>query len=280
MALPPHTPLHATSPTVAVYIAANALTGPALPFDTALTIARDAGADGFEVRRELLPSPDRLDHEQLRHLLAAFPAAPHYSAPVALFDEGVVQRDALVKLVSEARSLGCVLAKCGLGTLRALDTHMLEQMRDALAACEQAAPGVALTVENDQLPSSSRLDLWRSLFDAIHSGGHTIGMTFDLGNWTCVGVDVMAAARALGNEVRYVHVKRVKPVGDGWQSLPVRPAGTVCPALTAIRADVPRAIEYPLNSADIDTDARTDVDTITATASAAVALVRSGNFTL
>jgi sugar phosphate isomerase/epimerase len=182
--------------------------------------------------------------------------------------------------VSEARSLGCVLAKCGLGTLSALDPRTLEELRDALAACEQAAPGVALSVENDQLPSSGRLDLWTRLFDATHAGGHTTGMTFDVGNWACVGVDVMAAARALGSQVRYVHVKGVKPVGDRWQSVPVRPAGTVYPALTAMRADVPRAIEYPLIGADADTDARTDVDYITATASAAVALVRSGNFTL
>lgn len=268
------------SSAVPIYIAANALAGPALPFDTAMLVARNAGADGFEVRRELLPPIDCFDPARLRHLLAAFPAPPHYSAPIGLFEDGIVQRDALVQLVSEAQSLGCVLAKCGLGTLTALDHRALDGLRGALAACEQAAPDVLLAVENDQMPPSGRLDLWIQLFDAIHVGGHTTGMTFDVGNWTCVGVDVTAAARALGSEVRYVHIKRAQRAGSGWQSLPVRPADTLYPALTAIRMDVPRAIEYPLIGVDIDTDVKTDIDTITATAAAAVALVRSGHFTL
>lgn len=284
MALPPHTPLPATSRAAAVYIAANALADPALPLDTAVNVARHAGADGFEARRELLPSPNRLDYDRIRRLLATLPAAPHFSAPIALFADGIVQRNALVRLVSEARSLGCVLAKCGLGTLSTLDHRVLDGLREALAACSQAAPDVALTVENDQLPPSGRLDLWTQLFAAIHASGQTTGMTFDMGNWACVGVDAMVAARALGSEVRYVHVKRVELVGNGWQSLPVRPSGTICPALTTMRADVPRAIEYPLIGAEIAMGARTATDIIpasaTAAAMAAVTLVRSGHFSL
>lgn len=258
-----------------VYIAANALVTSALPLDVAVAVAVEGGADGFELRREMLTVHEVPSNRHLQHLLARFSAAPHYSAPVPLFVGDRVQSDAVVQLVSEAASLGCMLAKCSLGTPDSLSPPVLEALSRCLAACREIAPDVLLTVENDQTAPSGDLDLWQQLFTAIHTEGHALGMTFDVGNWRCVGVDALTAAQVLGKDVRYVHVKGVTRGTDAsgnWQSLPVQPADVTYPPLTAIAPTVARAIEYPLSGPSREA--------LTAEVVSAVARVRSGAFRL
>ncbi len=72
-----------------------------------MQIAKDARADGFELRPELLPPTMQLSEVQnLRLHLEMFSSPPIYSTPHSIFNEGRFECEPL-----EAHSLDCRLVK-------------------------------------------------------------------------------------------------------------------------------------------------------------------------
>lgn len=206
-----------------------------------------AGADGVEIRRELLPA-GFADFVGLGRACADLGLAIVYSAPERLWE---VDQFApyLDKQMIEATALGAVAVKIPMGHYPGGSQVDWVALRARLAA---APP---LLIENDQTAEGGTLGPLSGCLEDAASAGCPLGMTFDIGNWHWTGNDTLAAAQRLGPFVRYLHCKgvvcdqghlRACVPNDGelavWHTL-----------LAHLPTQVPRAIEYPLQGQDLTT---------------------------
>lgn len=217
--------------------------------------AAEAGASGFEVRRELFASDDDASPAALAALGLAIAEAglwAVYSTPATLYrDDGALDRDALDLALAEADALGAHFVKFQLGGF-ADTTHA--------GAIAEAARGVRarILVENGQLAVGGTLAQFTGLFAALRAegAGALLGMTFDIGNWLWPGETPLDAARALAEHVEYIHCKAV--TGEGARRCAVAPqqVDPLClPVLAALPREVPRGIEFPFDPANLAADA-------------------------
>ncbi|MCM2547942.1 TIM barrel protein [Burkholderia glumae] len=218
--------------------------------------AAQAGAAGFEVRRELFAAP----HDASRHALAALGTAiaaaglwAVYSTPAGLYrDDGALDREALAAALAEADALGARFVKLQLGGFAGAT-----QARDLAEALRGTRARVL--VENGQLALGGTLAQFTALFAALREAGAAglIGMTFDVGNWIWPGEVPLDAAGALAAHVEYIHCKAVAGEGARRFAVAPRPADPLCvPVLAALPRHVPRGIEFPFDPADLAADAR------------------------
>lgn len=220
-----------------------------------LGAAANAGAQGFEVRRELFATDADAGDEALEELGAEARALGLwcvYSTPACLYVDGRLDYAALEVALTEADALGARFVKLQLGTF---DGHA-----DAAAIARIVAPRRArLLVENGQRAVDDTLARFVALFDALAREGApgVLGMTFDIGNWHWTGEAPLAAAHVLAPHVEYIHCKGV--VGSGARRFACAPADDdpLFPSIFATLSQrVPRAIEFPLDSHDLNDDAR------------------------
>lgn len=253
----------------AIYIAANALMNANISLQTAIEIASNAEADGFELRRELLP--DLLSSDVQRTIcqwLTVFPSPPVYSVHSPLFLDGQFDPEQVSLVLREARSLGCTLVKfASLGVDPGEPFVDLEHLHVLL---QHEAEGLLVTVENDQSAQSADISSWLHFFELVEHVACPLKMTFDLGNWTCVGRRVLDAAQMLGQYVAYVHVKSIVYSGRTCLSAPIYPTTTQHPALAFFAPQVPRTLEFPL--------AASCVSELIEQLKKYIELLRSGNF--
>lgn len=229
--------------TAPVYVTANSLMSDGISLEFALRAAKDAGADGFEVRRELLPQGLQAnDSRKLRSLLVGFRSPPIYSTPQALFSERGLRIDVLEQTLLEAHLLGCMLVKFSPGSMNFGGSEAAAPF----SALHNTFPDLTITIENDQNPEHSKSTDWARFFEQITAWNVPLWMTFDLGNWFCNGRDPITAARDLAPYIIYIHTKAVTRKGGRCSSEPLRPASTPHAALAYLPADVPRAIEFPI----------------------------------
>ena len=120
-----------------------------------------------------------------------------------------------------------------------------------------AAAPVALLVENDQTAHGGALAAMARFLAAAREAGLPVGLTFDIGNWRWVGEDAQQAARLLAPYVRYVHCKAVQEDGGRLSACAVSEADPAWRAVFAHFAPgVQRAIEFPLEGADLVAETR------------------------
>ena len=148
----------------------------------------------------------------------------------------------------------------------------LNAFQTLLSVWQENTPDVVIMVENDQSAASSDLTKWVSLFEQAHEVGCPIGLTFDLGNWLCVGSNPLQAAQLLGSSVAYIHAKSVECKDEACISLPIHAASMQYPGLAYLPAAAPRAIEFPITAAN-----RT---ALISTVQIYISWLRSGNFAL
>ncbi|WLI78089.1 sugar phosphate isomerase/epimerase [Kosakonia sp. H02] len=209
-----------------------------------LPIIAEAGADGVEIRRELLSD------EALAHLPSlAFAIDMHnlqacYSAPEPLCLADGTLNPRLPALLEEARTLNALWLKVSLGHFR--DNAVLETLRGWLAAST-----VPLVVENDQTQCGKLAPMLR-FKAACHTLNLPVTLTFDTGNWLWVGDTPEEAARQLAPAVSYIHVKAVVTDGVHHRAVPPDEHDPCWLALlNSLPADVPRGIEFPLEGDDL-----------------------------
>jgi len=226
-------------------------------------LARQAGADGVEVRGELL-------RDAGTELPALAGRTAVYSSPEGLWThDGLLDEAALQRGIHASQVLHAPRLKMSVGGFGASlpSSHASLQQLKALLA---AAPQVELVIENDQTASAGTLAAMQAFFVAQGEAGLDLGMTFDMGNWHWQGECPLQAAQALAPYVRYVHCKGVQRLPAKWIAVPL--AESVAPwraVLRALPADVPHAIEYPLVGDDLVAVTRGQVDIIRAVRGAA-----------
>ena len=205
-------------------------------------LAQQAGADGVEVRGELL-------RDAATELPALAGRAAVYSSPEGLWTpQGALDEAALARGVQAAQVLRAPRLKMSIGGFSSSSHASLHRLKALL----QAAPQVELVIENDQTATAGTLAAMQAFFAAQAQAGLDLGMTFDMGNWHWQGECPLQAAQALAPYVRYVHCKGVQRLPAKWVAVPL--ADSVAPwraVLRALPADVPHAIEYPLVGDDL-----------------------------
>jgi sugar phosphate isomerase/epimerase len=207
-------------------------------------IALDAGADGVEVRGELLTDP-AAELTEIRALAQGRQLV--YSSPDGLWrDEGLFDQAAVTRAVDAALRLGAPRVKMAIGGFDARRATV-----QALACFAHA--GVELVIENDQTGQAGTLDALRAFYDAPANAGVTSpGLTFDMGNWHWTGECPMRACEAFAQHVVYVHCKGVQRQAARWVAVPIADSAAPWRALLrGLPRGLPWAIEYPLVGDDL-----------------------------
>jgi sugar phosphate isomerase/epimerase len=218
-------------------------------------LALEAGADGVEVRGELLndaaselPAIARAVRGRGGHLV--------YSSPEGLWSaDGALDSAALQRGLAAARTLGAARLKMSIGGFAASSSATLPQLAAGLEGS-----GVELVIENDQTAAAGTLPALAAFFAATQAAGLPLGMTFDMGNWHWTGECPQQAAHSLAARVRYVHCKGVQRQPRKWIAVPLSDSAAPWRAvLRAMPRDVPWAIEYPLVGDDLLAATRAEI---------------------
>ncbi len=210
-------------------------------------LCRQAGADGVEIRGELLQG-HATELDELACIVRDTGLDCVYSSPEMLWNvSGALDLVALDRGLASARTLNAPVLKMSIGGFSADSKDSF-----ALLAQKLEPSGVRLLIENDQTVSAGSVHAMQAFFELADQVGLTLGMTFDMGNWHWVGECPVQAAALFAARVRYVHCKGVQRQPNRWVAVPL--AESAAPWRSIFRAmpqDVPRAIEYPLMGEDL-----------------------------
>ncbi|WP_337013010.1 sugar phosphate isomerase/epimerase family protein [Pantoea sp. AS142] len=209
-----------------------------------LPIIQQAGADGVEIRRELLDDAALTDLPALSQAVAQHQLHSSYSVPDTLFCDGGEINPRITHYVEEARQLNAQRLKVALGNFTgALHRETLQTLLADLP--------FQLTVENDQT-EHGRLAPSVAFFTTVRKADLPISMTFDMGNWCWSGEDANQAAQQLAAQVSYVHVKAAVAHQDSFRAIALDEADDHWRTLLQqLPAHAPRGIEFPLEGDDL-----------------------------
>ncbi len=212
-----------------------------------IELCKAAGADGVEVRGELLQGRD----DELIELAATIRStglASVYSCPDMLWDvDGALNLPALDRSLSAALVLHARVLKMSIGAFGKATPNTFDVLKQRLAG-----QGVTLLIENDQTAPAGAIDSLQHFFRSAAENGLDLGMTFDMGNWHWVGECALQAAQAFSERVHYVHCKGVQRQPGRWVAVPLTDSSAPWRSiLRAMPQHVPRAIEYPLSGEDL-----------------------------
>ena len=209
-----------------------------------LPIIAEAGADGVEIRRELLTDVELKTLSTMASAIEIFGLLACYSAPEPLFLEDGSLNPRLPELLEEAQALQALWLKVSLGHFS--HTEQFDVLRQWLDNS-----GMELVVENDQT-DCGRLQPMQRFNEACQTQNLPISLTFDMGNWLWVGDSPEEAARHLAPVVSYIHVKAAEPHHSHFRAVPPDEAsGRWLALLDNLPADAPRGIEFPLTGHDL-----------------------------
>jgi sugar phosphate isomerase/epimerase len=228
-------------------------------------LCADAGADGVEVRGELLVSADT-ELDAIGQTLARTGLAGVYSSHQGLWaPDGSLDTQALNAGLSRAHRLGTRRLKMSIGGYTAASAHTFEALHQRVQAAD-----IDLVIENDQTTGAGSLAALMRFFDAtdhVWPPTQPLGMTFDIGNWHWQGECPLQAASALAARVTYVHCKGVQRQPHRWVAVPIAESAAPWRAVvSALPTAVPWAIEYPLVGDDLTTVTRTHIEQLRAIA--------------
>ncbi|MDB5845522.1 MAG: Xylose isomerase domain protein barrel [Polaromonas sp.] len=210
-------------------------------------LCHEAGADGVEVRSELLVDAASELPAIAQAVRDTGMRMVYSSAGYLWTADGALDIAALQHALNAAQTLGAPRLKMAIGGFGASSHASLMALRDSLEAAR-----IELVIENDQTPAAGTVPALQRFFDAANDQGLFLGMTFDMGNWHWTGECPLQAAAALAPQVRYVHCKGVQRQPHRWVAVPLADSSAPWRAvLRALPAHVPWAIEYPLIGDDL-----------------------------
>ena len=222
-------------------------------------LSQAAGADGVEVREELLRDAARELPELAAWALDSGMALV-YSCPQPLYAaDGTLAQATLQHAIAASHALGASWLKMSIGGFAA-QSGDFEAIRQALAGS-----GITLLIENDQTVGAGTLQALQRFFAGADAAGLALPMTFDMGNWAYQGECALQAAQLLAPRVGYVHAKGVQRLPAKWVAVPLAESALPWRAtLRALPAGVPRAIEYPLIGDDLQAVTRRELQALRA----------------
>jgi len=218
-------------------------------------LSQAAGADGIEVRGELL-TDSAAELDSIAQVVREAAMDCVYSSPEGLCQaDGGLDGAALDRGLESASTLGATRLKMSIGGFGAGSPATLAALHGRLWH-----GAIELVIENDQTAAAGSLAAMRRFFAALAASGLPLGMTFDMGNWHWTGECPLEAAKALAPHVRYVHCKGVQRQPQHWVAVPlVDSAASWRAVLGRLPADVPWAIEYPLAGDDLLATTRSEI---------------------
>jgi sugar phosphate isomerase/epimerase len=210
-------------------------------------LSHEAGADGVEIRAELLQGGAN-ECAELAAVVRDTGLRCVYSCPDMLWrPDGTLDGHALDGAFDYAARLGARVVKMSIGGYAGTTGPGLGRLAATLAATD-----IPLLIENDQTANAGALHRLTGFFDAVDSAGLDLGMTFDVGNWHWVGECPLDAAKVLSHRVRYVHCKGVYRQPSRWVAVPLHESSAPWRAIMrAMPRALPTAIEYPLVGEDL-----------------------------
>lgn len=218
-----------------------------------INVARNAGADGVEIRSELLSRPDDelpLIAQQCQGLQIV------YSCADPLFSmHGELNEAALGLAMRRAEAIGAAVVKFSIGGGAKATSEQLLKLANSLHA--KALP---VLIENDQSNAAGSISQLKRFFHKASDCGLNLGMTFDIGNWHWAGECPQVAAAQFADRIRYVHTKGVFKQANRWIAVPL--ADSQAPwksILDAMPVECPWALEFPLVGEDLVGVARTEI---------------------
>ena len=208
-------------------------------------IVAEAGASGLEICRDLFVGEQDLD--ALRELLERYKLFSVYATSTPLFqDNGRLAREELDLVMEQAQQLGSRYVKVSLGHFSA-GSNLLEWARFSAKA------PVPLLLENDQTIHGGGLDNIASFLAICAGNGASVGMSFDMANWSWNGTDTELAARTLARHVQYVHCKGVSEHKGSLRIMPLEEDDMHWSQLFRhFPRGVQRSIGFPLVGRDLE----------------------------
>jgi sugar phosphate isomerase/epimerase len=212
---------------------------------TFVDIAKQGGADGVEVRSELL-SPNKSElsmiAQQAEWMHRVFScAAPLFSPEGELLSENVQYGLECSEL------LRADVIKFSIGGGSRATYQQLKRLSSLIGTKANS-----VLIENDQSNSAGSIFHIKQFFSKSEEAGLKLGMTFDIGNWHWAGECPQKASEAFASNVRYVHTKGVFRQIAKWVAVPLSesqaPWKTI---LDSLPSSTPWAIEYPLIGDDL-----------------------------
>lgn len=211
-----------------------------------LEIIKASGADGVEIRQELLTSADEL--KNISNKIKGLGLNSVYSVPSTLFDDsGNIALKLVQNSLQEAASLGAHFLKLSLG-------HLPSQYDLTDLSLLLAHSPVQLVIENDQTPQGGHIAPLVNFFDEVKAKNAPIKMTFDMANWHWHGEDAVIAAQTFAPFVAYIHVKESQEKDHKRVAVALDDSdGDWRKVLCELPKGIPRGIEFPLVDHDLVT---------------------------
>lgn len=209
-----------------------------------LGIIKASGADGVEIRQELLTGNDDLAEIAIKINQLGLISA--YSVPRTLFDEsGKIALKLVQNSLQDAARLGARFLKLSLGELPS--QYDLSDLHSVLSQSS-----VLLVIENDQTPEGGHIAPLVTFFDEVKAINLPIKMTFDMANWHWHNEDAFIAAQTFAPFVAYVHVKESNKKGNERVAIALDDSdGNWKKVLSILPKNVPYGIEFPLVDHDL-----------------------------
>lgn len=210
-----------------------------------LPIIAESGADGVEIRRELLTDKELQTLPALAERIARHQLFTLYSVPEGLFSDNGDLNPGLETRLAEAGALKARAVKFSLGGYRA--GYDLRELNASL----RGRP-VQVVVENDQTKAYGVLPPLQAFFTDVRQSGSPIRMTFDMANWRWVDEDANQAAVRLAEYVGYIHVKAAQQRNRQWHAVDLDNSdGSWRSLLALLPQQAMRGIEFPLVGQDL-----------------------------
>jgi len=208
-------------------------------------ISKEAGADGVEIRSELLsPNKSELSFiaQQAEWMHRVFScAAPLFSG------DGELQTDNISYALECSELLRADVIKFSIGGGSRASYQQYKRLGTLLG--NKAS---SVLIENDQSNTSGSIFHLKRFFDKSTEAGLKLGMTFDIGNWHWTGECPRTAVDEFVDRVKYVHMKGVYRQPAKWVAVPLAESQAPWKSiLDSLPAKTPWAIEYPLIGDDL-----------------------------
>lgn len=216
-----------------------------------VSLCAAAGADGVEIRGELLqegPGQTGAELRDLSALIRDHGLESVYSSSEMLWSvQGELDLAALERGLQTAAVLSAPVLKMSIGGYGKAEPGSVSRLAERLDACD-----TKLLIENDQTAAAGTLQALEGFFADADQAGLPLGMTFDVGNWHWNGECPLQAAQVFAGRVRYVHYKGVQRQPARWVAVPLTDSAAPWRAIMrAMPRGLPCAIEYPLVGDDL-----------------------------